>query len=156
MGIIIKEATENDLEKTAELKVKLAEFEREFDDRLKIHTVNDFLIHLKRDVIGNNNGKVFVAVDSESDEVVGFCSGWVQKAEWMEDGKIGYGCDCYVDENHRRMGIARMLVDALEVWFKEQDVKCFQLEVYNANEVAKAAWKMLGFEGIETTMRKVI
>ena len=53
-----------------------------------------------------------------------------------------------VTADHRRQGIAEMLVNALADSLKEQGSRCLTLEVRASNEPARALYEKLGFQQV--------
>lgn len=158
--IKIREAELGELEEVAELKIKLGRYERKFDRELKIWSKKTIVNHLKKDVLGKNKGKIFVAVDEGARRVVGYCTGWVQSDDWpwieYKGTRLGYVCDCFVLNEYRGRRIGSNLVKETLKWLKSKKVKAAYLDVYLKNKRAYYVWKALGFRELEMTMRKVI
>ncbi len=62
------------------------------------------------------------------------------------DRKIGVISDVYVQEQRRRKGVAKKMLDSGVTWLRKNRVKTVRLNVAADNLEARAAWRMLGFE----------
>lgn len=156
MGIKVREAKAGELKDVAKLQNKLERYEKRFDKKLKIHKPKALENYLKEKVLKKRRGKIFVAIDADMGGVVGFCSGWVEKAEYSIHNKIGYVSDLYIEKTYRRRGIATKLMKSLLKWFKSKKLRCVYVEAYLRNTPGIKAYKKSGFKEIETTLRKVI
>jgi len=158
--IKIREASLRDLESVAELKLKLGKHERRFDKEMKILPKRTIVTYLKKDVLGKNKGKIFVAVDESIRRIVGYCIGWIDSGDWpwieYRGLRAGYICDCFVLDKYRRRGIGSSLVKEMLKWLKSRKIKITHLGVYSRNKRAYNAWKSVGFRELEITMRKVV
>lgn len=79
--------------------------------------------------------------------LVGFISGGVEANQPdrlpRRHATIGY---LYVEEPHRRQGIARALFEAVAAWAQQVDgVSHFEMTVITADEGAAAFWRSIGF-----------
>lgn len=151
----IRKAKSKDLKEIAKLQNKLEKHERKFNKKQKIHTPKSLEKYLKQTVLGKRKGKIFIALNKDTNRIVGFCDGWVQKAGYLIYGKMGYVSDIYILKKYRRRGIATKLIKELK-WFKSKKIKCIYLEAYSKNRPAIKTYKSLAFKEIETKFRKVI
>lgn len=88
------------------------------------------------DWLKNNNTVIFKAV--LGGKIIGFINGsWV-----LDEGEL---LNIAVDENFRKKGIAAMLLDALEKFFAENNVKKIFLEVRERNIHAISFYIKHGF-----------
>lgn len=89
------------------------------------------------DWLQNKNTVIFKAV--QNSEIIGFANGsWV-----LDEAEL---LNIAVVENSRRNGIAQMLFDALENYFKEQNAEKIFLEVREKNPSAINFYEKNGFE----------
>jgi len=158
MKVKIREAKLNELEEVAELKMKLDKYERKFDKIIKVCSKNCIATYLKKDVLEKRKGKIFIAKDEETNKIVGYCNGWIYKADWLQykNVKLGYISDCFILKEYRRMGIARKLIGKMLKWFKSKKIRISYLEVYLKNKNAHNVWGRLDFKDLEINMRKMI
>ncbi len=61
---------------------------------------------------------------------------------------------CWVDPDHRRRGIAKQLVQALEKWFQSRDIEFIELSYLVGNIPAEITWSALGYQPFRITSRK--
>jgi ribosomal protein S18 acetylase RimI-like enzyme len=90
------------------------------------------------------NGCVLVA-EHEEDGVVGAIFGRIVKNKRYIPSRAGMIDQAYVQEAHRRAGIASQLVVELCRFFAEQGVDDLSLRYVVGNEEAAAFWTNLGF-----------
>ncbi len=89
------------------------------------------------DWLQNKNTVIFKAV--QNSEIIGFANGsWV-----LDEAEL---LNIAVVEKSRRNGIAQMLFDALENYFKEQNAEKIFLEVREKNQSAINFYEKNGFE----------
>ncbi len=107
-------------------------------------TEPEFLADLEQ-ALARKASVAFVAQVGE--ELVGFISGAIEANQPdrlpERHATIGY---LFVDEPHRRSGIARALFGAVAAWASEQEgVSHFEMTVLAADEGAAAFWRSIGF-----------
>ncbi len=85
-------------------------------------------------------GTIFVAYQGES--LAGYIG--VHPRE-----EYGYELGMFVDENFRRQGIGRALLEAAIHWAREKHLPSISLFVFPHNEGALALYRRAGFEEIE-------
>jgi len=66
----------------------------------------------------------------------------------------GYIADFYVIPQMRRKGVGSVLLQASMDWFGTKTVLIVDLNYLEANEVGKAFWKAMGFDGYRVLARK--
>lgn len=88
-------------------------------------------------------------------KVIGFAQGTVKLLpDYLGAHKVGVVQHVYVAENYQRQGIAAMLVQELQRWFDEKQVRSVELQVITGNDKALGFWKKLGFAPELQQLRK--
>lgn len=153
--ITIREAKKEDLKQLVKLECRFAKFEHCFDSDIKIDKGREMIVKgfLKKK-LKDKNSKIFVADDGR---IAGYAFGWLKElSKTFKVRKVGYYCDCFIDERYRKRGIARKLTKVLLQWFKSKKVKYVGLDTFVQNKIAIKTWKSLGFEPWELHMIKKI
>lgn len=61
-----------------------------------------------------------------------------------------------VEQNNQGRGIGKQLMEAAEVWARQQKAQEMSLQVYEKNQKAQAFYRQLDFEPVSQLMRKKI
>ncbi len=141
----IKRARPTDFERIMPMAFALQEYEASIDEAVKVtpKTKKD-LVKFERKNLKRRDARFFIAL--EDDEIVGYISGWLSKANISVSGKsYGFICDCYVLEKYRGRGIGELLNAELMKWFKEKEVEYIEVYTYVNNEAGKGFWESEGF-----------
>ena len=147
---IVKATTKEDCIICDEFLSKLIKYESSFDN---IINQNVAVSGPAENNIKQND--VYLAY-AQADVPVGYILGYRQFAK----GKI-YNKDIfvvealYVEENHRKAGIGKMLLKSFENWVKE-NYSDFIIEIthLSSNESAKKFYEKMGYSTSKTTLRK--
>lgn len=152
MSVIIRKATENDLKAVQELNYKLfdLEFSNDFDPALNMEwTFSEKGEKYFKGLI--EDGTVWVAVDN--DRVIGYLAGSI-------DGKPSYATkslaeleNFYIDEEYRRQGIGKKLVQKLKNYCIDQGIEEMKVTASSKNINAREFYKNNGFEDFEVTYK---
>jgi GNAT superfamily N-acetyltransferase len=99
-----------------------------------------------RRILLQNDQRVFVA------EVNGALVGWVHAifAEYFESGAFVLIGGLVVDKNHRRQGIAGMLMASAEEWARERGCSIVRLSSSSTRTQAHRFYEGIGYEHIKT------
>ena len=99
-----------------------------------------------RRILLQNDQRVFVA------EVNGALVGWVHAifAEYFESGAFVLIGGLVVDKNHRRQGIAGMLMSSAEEWARERGCLVVRLTSSSTRTGAHRFYERIGYEHIKT------
>jgi ribosomal protein S18 acetylase RimI-like enzyme len=152
--MIIREATNKDLESLSKLGHKLSKYEAGCDSKLKIKilTVRQKKLEFTKK-LKNQNTKIMVA---ESDNnLIGYCLGIIEKPNNFDINKIGHINSYFVDDKFRRKSVGKKLIIGMLNWFKKRRIKVVELGVLHAN-ISKEIWKKIGFQDYYIKMRKLI
>lgn len=101
--------------------------------------------HWLKNLNAEKKQMVYLAINDETKEVIGFISAEINKSEHSVIEKTGYISDLYIKEQHRGKELAsRLLKDTLD-WFKLMSVKHITLNVDINNENAIKLYSKYGF-----------
>lgn len=101
--------------------------------------------HMVEDMLERDDTFVLVAIPEGSNEVVGFCLGWVARNPPIyRTPEVGFVSELAVAKRLQRTGIGRALMAQARAWFAARDLPEFQLSTAVWNEPARAFWQALG------------
>jgi aminoglycoside 6'-N-acetyltransferase I len=115
------------------------------------HSTAEMLAEMDEILANQAESPVFVAQRTETNTgLCGFLEGGIRKyADGCETGPVGYIEGWYVDEDLRREGVGRQLVQAMEAWTREQGLSEIASDTWLDNQVSIAAHLRLGYIEIE-------
>lgn len=95
----------------------------------------------------NTSGKYgLVILVKDYGKAVGFAHGMVKfLPDYLGGYAVGTISHVYVDDDTRRSGIGKAMVEQLEDWFLTKKVHSIELQVITGNPIAKEFWKSLGY-----------
>ncbi|MBR1376219.1 MAG: GNAT family N-acetyltransferase [Bacilli bacterium] len=140
---MIKEITnEIELNRCDELLNLLILDERKYDQTIdEYFKVKDYF----KNVIKGNNFLLGYIID---DKIVGYIFiKNIDNSNYLIDG-------LYVEEEYRRRGIGKKLINKALELCKQRNAKCIDINVMYKNDLAKNLYKLLGFEEFRMTLRK--
>jgi ribosomal protein S18 acetylase RimI-like enzyme len=155
MGFRIRDAAHDDLPAAARLAVGMIRFHHDLDpDRFMLPEpplpgYERFL----RGQLDDPQAMVLVAEDEETGELIGYAYGRMEPRSW-EDllDRAGWLHDLFVDEPHRRHGVAGALVQATVARLREMGAPRVVLHVAEQNPRAHRLFTRMGFR---PTMREL-
>jgi len=150
----IRQATLDDLDAIAELKLRAKACEREHSTSLRpiAECRERYLSYLRTD-LSSDNRAVFVAL--EGGEPVGIITGRIYGTLLIRvHRKQGHVSSLFVAPEHRKQGAAGRLIEALLDWFRERDVLEIRLAVHSGNEAARKLLSACGFEEYAVEMTR--
>jgi len=108
--------------------------------------------------VRNTSGKYgLVILVKDWGKAVGFAHGMVKfLPDYLGGFTVGSITHVYVDDNSRRSGIGKALVNQLEDWFLTKKVHSIELQVITGNPLAKEFWKKLGYKEELIQYRKTL
>ena len=157
----VRAASTSDLPAIHSLQVKLAEAELPFDANIDFQGItspekNGYIgyVNIKQKLEDSGSNHVVVAVTTEG-VVVGVCYGMIEKDTiWSVHEYFGYvGC-VIICKEYRGLGIWPMMLEALETWFREKQIKQIRLDCYCNNSAAIRAYTKTQFRPIQYIMHK--
>lgn len=142
-----------DVERIGELWEQLVIYHHALDARLPAPALNGGHLYARRvaDKLDDSHTRVFVA--QHDGRVIGFALGVIVDLvpEMFASDRGGFLADIYVEDDFRRQGIGRRLVDALAAWFRSRGVNHLELYVAARNHEGRSFWASLG--GTEVMQR---
>lgn len=101
----------------------------------------------------NSENKLLLVAEKEG-KLMGYAAAEIQKRSFIfKIAENGYINDVYVEEEFRKLGIARMFLTELKNWFNSRNIEYIELSVLASNEVGKKTWAKFGFEAFEIRER---
>ncbi len=148
-NILIRTASETDLELLLAFERGIIAAERPFDSTLKEGEIHYYDL---RQLIARPDAELIVAeIDHE---VVGSGYALIRKAQdYLQHSHYAYLGFMYVKPEHRGKGINRLILESLKEWALAQGIKEIRLEVYEDNVMARKAYEKAGFKGNLLEMR---
>ena len=142
---MIRRAEEKDLKKIAVFEERLLALHHQERPDIFKEPIAFKLEDLKY-LIDSKDILTFVYI--EDDEVVAFISAetFVRKHPLLNTEKSCHINDLYVDEDHKRKGIATKLIDHLIEYCNSIDIETIELYVWSFNSEAIALYEKLGFK----------
>ena len=151
-GIMIREALESDIDILLGFEQGIVEAERPFGDRLKEGEIHYYDL---MDLIRSDRTVVLVAVFD--DEIVGSGYARIEKAKpFLQFDAYAYLGFMYVKPEYRGQGVNKRILEELVLWAKGRGLSEVRLEVYDENEIARAAFARFGFKPNLLVMRREI
>lgn len=162
MHISLKEYTNSDTSELLELTKKLHMYVKSLDVLHRIKNLPGYAEISLRDIwenIKRYQGKIWFAQDN--DKTIGYIMGviWEQSEKnTLEIGHhvLGEVIELYVDENYRRKGVGKMMIDKMEEYFKDKGCDSVWVSVFASNDTARQVYRNSGFVEREIGMLKEI
>ncbi|HYG36471.1 MAG TPA: GNAT family N-acetyltransferase [Clostridia bacterium] len=112
------------------------------------------LAHWFERQMAEQRSTIFVA--TIGNELVGFIRGQRERpfAQPSSIGEIGYLSMIWVEPGHRRKGVARGLVQRLEMHFRDTGLRYVDLHFMVGNQEADVTWQRLGYKPYRVAARK--
>jgi ribosomal protein S18 acetylase RimI-like enzyme len=152
--LIVRRATEADLDSVAKLNRELTEYHVKFDEHYKFKkNIEEISRQYHSSNITSENKMLLVAeVDGE---IVGFMLGKIEKTPPIyQTEEFGQLLGTFVKEEYRRKQIGEKLTLKLLEWFKSKGIKRVELSVDVRNKIGVSAWTKYGFEPFHYQMKK--
>ncbi len=120
----------------------IIEAERPMDPTLK----DDYIIYYDLESYIKKSDTYVVVVEKES-EIVGSGYGQIREnKDYFKYPYYGYIGFMFTEEAHRGQGVAKMIIDYINLWFKNRNISEVRLTVYDKNPPAIRAYQKAGFE----------
>lgn len=147
--LLIRSATEKDLETVAAMRVALLREEREnpffanphpdAEERAQRLTHADIVAPGQAFLLALRGGVIVGMLRCRA----------VRRTPLVEDDRQAVVTTVYVIPSERRTGVLRALLRAADGWCREHDVPEMRLHCALTNDTARKAWESLGFEPAE-------
>ena len=154
--LIVRQATEADLDSIVKLGMELIEYHVKFREYYRVkenfeETTRKF--HLENITAE----KTMLLVAEVSSEIVGFTLGRIRKTPPIfQIEEYGLVIGLYVKEEYRRKRIGEKLTRELLKWFKSKGMKRVEVSVDLKNKIGVSAWTKFGFEPDRYRMKKTL
>lgn len=154
-AIIIRPATEADINAIGKLWEKLAGYHSSLDPRLPKPAHHGATLYAQRihDQLDDAYSQVLVA--DYNGTLIGYVVGFI--ADYMPDVFLaeshGFLADIFVESDYRGAGIGKQLVENLRHWFKTRGITTMEWYVASENLPAYAFWQSLGGKNFIIRMR---
>lgn len=132
----------NDIDKIASIRIKQQkdDWNDEFED--KYNLLKTTKLYLEKHL----NNDFFAFIEEMDDNIIATCC--LQIIEYLpqcnDNGKQGYICNVYTDENYRNKGIQTKLINKVINYSEEHDL-C-ELNLSTDSDVAISIYKKCGFK----------
>jgi ribosomal protein S18 acetylase RimI-like enzyme len=153
--MIIRKATQKDLNILNKLQIGLAKYERKICKTLKNpDSIRKEFYEYYKKKIRQKNCVFFVA--EESKKIIGYVLGEIEKPTHHHIYKYrGYINDVFVLEGYRERGIGEELTKKLIEFFESKGIKWIRVSAYVKNKSAIKFWKKMGFKDYVIDMAKI-
>ncbi len=159
MNVTVRKATLCDAEAIASLYLQFWEVHGAIDPLCELaeNPTLDNQLEGARKAIRRRKTHIFVGVEKETNEVIGYIEFLIKKNEsCFKTKEYGYLDACVTDKKHRRKGVAQKLTKAALNFLKNRGITYIKTNVYNINEPGRKVLQKLGFEDLSTLMIKMI
>ncbi len=97
-------------------------------------------------ILGNpDQHLVFACLDDAEVGFVHYFLGLRPRNLFQPERRVGYIHGLVVDEEHRRMGCAAMLIESVKQAARRQDIALLGIDFWSFNEAARACFEQSGF-----------
>lgn len=152
--VVVRVALPEDVVSISKLWRMFMDYNARFDSSftIKQKIVGRFARELQNH-IGDPNYRL--AVVEVNGELVGYCLSYIsRKPYFFKLGKFGFIGDLFVEENYRRRGYGRMLVEDADSFFERKKVEQVELLVASGNVNTVKFWEKLGYKALLQWMYK--
>jgi len=153
--IVVRLVRVDDAEVIARMWEALVSYHRELDPDLPPAAPNGARRYARR-IVDRLADPFTRALIAEIDgQPVGYILGVVADftPEIFDQEPSGFLADIYVDEQHRRSGVGKALVDQLAAWFVSRGLAYFEWHVAARNPAGVAFWQAVGGRSVMIRMR---
>ncbi|AVX20378.1 Ribosomal protein S18 acetylase RimI [Carboxydocella sporoproducens DSM 16521] len=144
-GMIVREATREDLYGITALWYELAVFHEQYGEqyRLAAGARENYFRYLNTLLADPTN---FLILAEEHGEVLGFCHGMLlTRPPIFTITRLGFISELGVRASRRRQGIGQALLRAILEWFEKNGVELVEIANAQENEIARNFWSSQGF-----------
>ena len=153
--VLIREVAPRDEAAIARMWQELTDYHVALDPRLPGATPGAAERYAERLLERRDDAFTHTFVAEVDGAVIGYVLGAVidLHPDLFDHVDSGFIADIYVDPAHRRRGIARGLVEAINAWFAEQGVQHAEWQVAAANTDGIRFWEAISGSAIMVRMR---
>ena len=148
---LIRPAEDSDIPYIQELMTMLTESDHPYDMDVDMQWAysEDGLKYIKDRI--NNPGEACFIVE-QGKFVVGYCTASIKELPSWRLVKVAEIENVYIDENHRRNGLGKRLVETVVRWAKELNANRIAVCVFSPNKDAIEFYSRVGFASYDLTM----
>ncbi len=149
----IREAKSQDIEQVTQFGVRLLKQHADLDPYfVPVKNINKLYQKFLERCLDSKDYLFLVA--EENGKLAGYAVGEIQtRAAVFKISENGYINDVFVDEEFRKLGIAKKFLSELKKWFKDKNIKYVELSVHVKNEIGKKTWEKFEFDTYEIKKR---
>lgn len=142
-GVVVRRASERDLDDVAELMIRFYRFNEEFDPAWTLGEEDPDKV---KGILAEymERGDLILVAEVEG-RVVGFLRAGIVENKLLERSRIGLLRELYVKPEYRRRGIARKLIEEASEELKRRGAQLIAAEFPGLNVVAEDFYRKLGF-----------
>ena len=141
----IRKAESKDFEKILMLNKKLFEFEKQFSDAYNLEwTCSERGRKYFEERLKHAMAECWVAEDDN--RVVGYLVSFINTYSYRSTNPICEIENMFIEQDFRRKGVGRALIEELKITLKSRGVKKIRVESVFKNEGAVYFYKAMGFE----------
>jgi ribosomal protein S18 acetylase RimI-like enzyme len=150
----IREVREEELLKVGKLWGKFMAYNAEFNSSFRTRKKAP-VIFSKEMIEKIQDSDCRLTVAEIDGELVGFCYSYIShKPKYFKLEKFGFIGDLYIEEDYRRQGAGRLLINDTMEFFSKRKVRQIELLVAVKNKGTIRFWESLGFSHLLTWMYK--
>lgn len=101
-------------------------------------------------------GKLHIAGVLENDALVSLAITRIEERPFLEEEKIAFIDLAVTKQSKKNKGYMKLLIDHIDVWAKQKDIKIIELRAIKENEEAVKYWKNRGFDDFYIRYRKKV
>lgn len=103
-----------------------------------------------------DNSDALLLVSEYGDTIAGFACAQIQYMPWYDLQRSGLIGPCYIKPSYRRYGIASKLVDRIEQWMVNKQIKAVDVIWDQGNLSAEKFWRTVGYSPIQVRAGKIV
>ncbi len=151
----IRPAGEDDVPAIGQMWEKLAQYHNMLDAALPPAARGGGKVYARRLISRLGDPQTHVVVAEDDGRLVGYALAVVVDVipDMFIQENSGFLADIYVDDDYRRQGVGRALVDAVTAWLAGQGVRSFEWYVAEHNAAGRRFWESLGGRRVMIRMR---
>ncbi|MXV62285.1 GNAT family N-acetyltransferase [Natronorubrum sp. JWXQ-INN-674] len=146
----IERATQDDIDAVADLWVRLARDQREYESFVRAADNRETM----RETLAAHQVNDGLLVARLGDSIVGFASFTIERGSLELDATRGLLSNLYVDPAYRDHGLGTALLEAAEETLTERGAAVMVLEVMAANEAARRFYERQGYDTYRVGMKR--
>jgi GNAT superfamily N-acetyltransferase len=153
--VTIRPFAHDDSQAIAALWESLVEYHQALDKDLPRATPDGGIIYVERMISRTDDPNTLVLVAEIDGRVVGYVLGAIVDLvpDMFEREICGFIADIFVEPDHRRHGIGRLLMEAMLDWFQSEGIRYYEWYVAAQNPAARAFWREMGGRELMVRMR---